>query len=63
MASPGYVSAYFMNLIIIFHEGHGDKHCMEYCISRTGTPLLLFSSVTPYVKMSVKTLVNENSLT
>lgn len=28
-----------------------------------GTPLLLLSSVTPYVKMLVKPLVNENSLT
>lgn len=62
MASPRYVSVYFISLIIVFHEGHGDKYRMDYCISRTDTPLLLFSSATPYVKMLVETLVNENSL-
>lgn len=35
---------------------------IESCVSRTDTPMLLLSSVTPYVKMLVKILVNENWL-
>lgn len=62
MASPRYVSEYFINLIRIFHEGHRAKYSIAYRILSTWTHLLLFSSVTQCVKMLVMTLVNENSL-
>lgn len=60
--SGSYVSVYFINLIIIFHGGHTlDIHAV-YLVFQ-GQALLLFSNITPYVKMLVMALVNETSLT